>query len=111
MPVFQAKVPQSYDEWLEQIDKVTSLTNKDPYKLALEKSQGSFSRMINPCQPSMASVQNAIMLAQKKDAELCIMEGLHSHHTGHEINNIASKQVNDKNSIGPCHACSSLHLV
>ena len=30
----------------KQIDKVTSLTNKDPYKLSLAKSQGSFSRAI-----------------------------------------------------------------
>ena len=34
------------------------------------------------------SVQNAIMLAQKKDAELKIIEGLHNHDSGHEIHNI-----------------------
>ena len=56
------------------------------------------------------SVQYAITLALKKDAELHIIEGLHSHDAGHKINNIASKQVS-KNSIGPCHACNGLHLV
>ena len=47
IPIFKAKDPQSFDEWLEQIDEVASLTNKDPYKLTLAKSQGSFSRMIS----------------------------------------------------------------
>ena len=47
----KAKDPQSFDEWLEQIDKVASLTNKDPYKLALAKSQGSFSRTIHSHPP------------------------------------------------------------
>ena len=32
-----------------------------------------------------ASVQNAIILAQKKDAELYIIEGLHNHDPGQEI--------------------------
>ena len=36
-------------------------------------------------------VQNAITLAQKKEAELCIIEGVHSNHSGHEINNITNK--------------------
>ena len=36
-----------------EINKVVSLTNKDPYKLALEKSRGSFSRMISSFLPSM----------------------------------------------------------
>ena len=57
------------------------------------------------------SVQNAMMLAQKKDTELHIIERLHSHDAGHKINNIASKQVDNKNIIGPCHACSGLYLV
>ena len=35
--IFKAKAPQSFDDLLEQIDKVASLTNKDPYKLALAK--------------------------------------------------------------------------
>ena len=41
IPIFKAKGPQSFDDWLEQINKVATLTNKDPYKLALAKSQGS----------------------------------------------------------------------
>ena len=32
------------------------------------------------------SVQNAIMLAQKKDVELHIIEGLHNHDSGHKVN-------------------------
>ena len=50
--IFKAKDPQPFDEWLEQIDKVALLTNKDPYKLALAKSQGSFRRTISSSQPS-----------------------------------------------------------
>ena len=53
IPIFKAKDPQSFDDWLEQIDKVASQTNKDPYKIALTKSQGSFSRMIISFPPSM----------------------------------------------------------
>ena len=37
------------------------------------------------------SVQNAITLAQKQDAELHIIEGLHNHVSGHEINKIYPK--------------------
>ena len=40
IPIFKAKDPKSFDDWLEQIDKVTLLNTKDPYKLALAKSQG-----------------------------------------------------------------------
>ena len=47
IPMFKAKDPQSFDEWLDQINKVTALTNNDPYKLALPKSQGSFSKTIS----------------------------------------------------------------
>ena len=47
IPIFKAKDPQLFDEWLEQIDKYASLTIKDPYKPALAKSQGSFSRTIS----------------------------------------------------------------
>ena len=54
IPIFKAKDLQSFDEWLEQIDKVTSLTNKDPYKLTLTKSQGSFSRTISSYPPILA---------------------------------------------------------
>ena len=46
IPIFKAKDPQSFNKWLEQIEKVTSLMNKDHHKLAFEKSQGSFSRII-----------------------------------------------------------------
>ena len=53
IPVFKAKDPQSFDDWLEQVDKVATLTNKDTYKLALAKSQGSFSRTISSFPPSM----------------------------------------------------------
>ena len=47
IPIFKPKDLQSINEWLEQIGKVTSLTNKDPYKLTLLKTQGSFSRIIS----------------------------------------------------------------
>ena len=39
IPIFKAKDPQSFDDWVEQVDKVAALTNKDPYKLALAKSE------------------------------------------------------------------------
>ena len=53
IPIFKAKDPQFFDDWLEQINESASLNNKDPYKLALAKSQGSFSRMISSFLPSM----------------------------------------------------------
>ena len=53
IPIFKAKDPQSFDEFLELIDKVILLTIKDPNKLALAKSQGSFSRMISSFPLSM----------------------------------------------------------
>ena len=53
IPTFKAKDLQSFDDWLEQIEKVAELTNKDLYKLALAKSQGSFSRTISSFPPSM----------------------------------------------------------
>ena len=31
IPIIKVKDPQSFDDWLEQIGKVASLTNKDPY--------------------------------------------------------------------------------
>ena len=52
--IFKAKDPQSFDDWLEQIEKVAELTNKDLYKLALAKSQGSFDRKISSFLHSMA---------------------------------------------------------
>ena len=33
IPIFKAKDPQSFDDWLQQVNKVATLTNKDPYKL------------------------------------------------------------------------------
>ena len=51
--IFKARDATLFDEWLLQIYKVTSLTNKDPYKLALANSQVSFSRMISSFPPSM----------------------------------------------------------
>ena len=58
------------------------------------------------------SVQNAITLVQKKDAELCIIEGLHNHDPEHEINNISNKQYQNQNSnTGPCHGCNGPHLI
>ena len=160
--MFKAKDPQSFNKWLDEIHKVTSLGNNDPYKLALAKFQGSFSKTISSYPPTLdwnkikeclhynfgsvatkqhtasmlinqqqkptetlqdyvqrlsdlllkssgllpqqakdiahimhfirnmhnqklqhyildRSVQNTITLAQKKDAELKIIEGLHNH--------------------------------
>ena len=45
--IFKAKDPQLFDKQLEQMDRVISLTNKQPYELTLAKTQGSFSRMIS----------------------------------------------------------------
>ena len=53
IPIFKAKDPLSFDEWLEQINKVASLTHKDPYKLALTKCQWSFSRTISSYPPTL----------------------------------------------------------
>ena len=41
------------DDWLQQIDKVTALTNKDLYKLTPAKSQWSFSKTISSFPPSV----------------------------------------------------------
>ena len=30
IPIFKARDPQSFDKWVEQIDKITSLINKEP---------------------------------------------------------------------------------
>ena len=51
--IFNAKVVQSFDEWLDQINKVTALTNNDPYKLALARLQGSFSKTISSYPPTL----------------------------------------------------------
>ena len=58
-----------------------------------------------------SSVQKAITLEQKKDAELHIIEGLHSHDSVHDVNNITNKQNDDQNNMGSCHACSGPHLI
>ena len=55
-----------------------------------------------------ASVQNTITLAQKKDAKLKIIEELHNHDSGHEINNIYPGHNNKSNNIRPCHTCMVL---
>ena len=56
-------------------------------------------------------VQNTITLAQKKNAELKIIEGLHNHDSGHKINNIYTKHNDKPANIGPWHACNSPHLI
>ena len=57
------------------------------------------------------TVQNAITLAQKKDAELRIIEGLHNHDSGHKISNIYTKQGNKPVNMEPCHACNGPYLI
>ena len=51
------------------------------------------------------------MLAQKKDIELRIIEGLHNHDSGYEINNIYPKPNNKPINIGPCHACNGPYVI
>ena len=60
-----------------------------------------------------SSVQNAITLAQKKDTELCMIQGLHNHDPKHKINYISSiKQYHSKSSgPRPCHGCNGPHLI
>ena len=58
----------------------------------------------NPMSP------NAIMLMQKSDTELKIIEGLHNHDLGHEIHNIYSCQNDKSNKLGPCYACNGPHF-
>ena len=45
--------PQTFDDWLELVNKVSALTNQDPYKLAPAKSQGYFSKTIISFPPFM----------------------------------------------------------
>ena len=47
IPMFKAKHPRSFNEWLDKIDKVTTLPNNNPHKLVPAKSQGSFSKIIS----------------------------------------------------------------
>ena len=56
-------------------------------------------------------VQNAITLAQKKDAELKIIEGLYNHDSGHDINNIYPSWNEKCNKTGPCHTCNGPNFV
>ena len=51
------------------------------------------------------------MLAQKKDAELRIIKGLHNHDSGHEINNIYLKHNDKTITKEPCHACNGPNLI
>ena len=39
------------------------------------------------------SVLNVITLAQKKGAELCIIEGSHNHDSSHKVNNIYNNTI------------------
>ena len=57
------------------------------------------------------SVQNAITLAQKTDAELRFIEGLHKHNSGQEINTIYPKHKDKPINKGPRHACNGPHLI
>ena len=51
------------------------------------------------------------MLAQKKDAELRKIEGLHNHGSGHEINNIYTKHNDKPINVRSCHTCNDPHLI
>ena len=51
-------------------------------------------------------IQDAITLVQKKDAELCIIEGLHDHDPRHEVNNIYNKQNENQNNMWSFSACN-----
>ena len=57
-------------------------------------------------------VQNVTTLAQKNDAKLCIIEGLHNHDPEHKVNYISRKQYQNQNSnTGHCHGCIGSHLI
>ena len=53
IPIFKAKDPQSFDDWLQQIDRVASFMNRDPYKLTFAKSQRSLCRTISSYLPTL----------------------------------------------------------
>ena len=58
------------------------------------------------------SAQNAVTLVQTKDAEFCIIEGLHNHDPEHEIYNISDKQYqNQSSNTGPCHGYNGPYLI
>ena len=57
-------------------------------------------------------VQNAITLAQKKDTEFNMLEGLHNHEADHKVHNITLNQKEKTTGCpGPCHACNGLHFI
>ena len=60
---------------------------------------------------NQTSVQIAISLAQKKDAELHIIEGLHICDPEHEINHISNKLHHSQSNAGSCHVCNGPHLI
>ena len=51
--MYKAKDLQSFDDCLDQINKVTALINNDPYKLTLAKSQGFFNKTISSHPPTL----------------------------------------------------------
>ena len=60
---------------------------------------------------SSTYVQNTFTLAQKKDAELRTIKGLHNHNSCHEINNIYPKHNDKPINVGHCYTCKCLHLL
>ena len=57
------------------------------------------------------SVQNAITFVQKKDAELCSIEGFHNHASGHKLNITYNKQNDNQNDKGLALHGHGLHLI
>ena len=60
---------------------------------------------------NLTSVQNAITLAQKRDAELKIIEGLHSNDLDQQVHNINLSQIDKPINPGPSHACNGPHFI
>ena len=60
---------------------------------------------------NLTSFKKIITLAQKKDAELRIIEGLQNHDSGNKFNNIYTKHNDKPIYIGPCHASNGPHLI
>ena len=50
-------------------------------------------------------------ISTEKGCRTEIIEGLHNHDLGNEINNIYPGWNNKSNNIGPCHACNGPHFV
>ena len=57
------------------------------------------------------SVQNAITLIQKKDAELKIIEGLHSNDLDQEVHSINLSQTDKPVNPGSCDTCIGPHFI